>query len=602
MATNDYESGLNLLEELTTNAQQIQDQLLGEMLRENAGTEYLRRFLHGQTDKQLFKKNVPIVAYEDLKPYIDRIASGEASSDILLAAPITGFFRRQGISLPSLCGKPKLIPVISETDNFTAMFGNLFRSVMKNCGCGCVTVLVVFIVVMNIIDDIVFFFAVSDSLSSGHYSVTLPLFESFAKGMHMGDIDKAGKRMELMFTKPELETPSGLKASAASTRVYNASSFRAILPKLYTSPFETIVCRDTRQSIDRITDSGCRNAASLILKPNPELADLIENICSFNSWDGIIRKLWPKTKYIGAVCTGSMMQYTAELEFYCGGLPLVSGFYGCSEGALGINLDPLCKPSDVLYTFLPIEVYYEFIPIKDECVMESRNQVEFSGVSHKESIEASSNGEDTEPVELVNVKPGQCYELLVTSSSGLYRYRVGDVVMVTGFYNNTPQFRFVGRQNVALAVDWEKTSEADLLKAVTEAKTLLDPIGFILTEFTSYSDTSSTPGHYVILWELKPKEGNDCNEVDPKVMEECCSRIEDSLHFTYRLYRKENIIAALEIRVVKQGTFEALMDYFVSQGASLSQYKTPICLKSEEALEILDSRVIAKFFSPTTPI
>ncbi|KAE8660261.1 Indole-3-acetic acid-amido synthetase GH3.17 [Hibiscus syriacus] len=294
----------------------------------------------------------------------------------------------------------------------------------------------------------------------------------------------------------------------------------------------------TGQISDRITDSGCRNAATLILKPNPELADLMENICSCKSWDGIIRKLWPKTKYISAACTGSMMQYTAELEFYCGGLPLVSGSYGCSEGASGINLEPLCKPSDVSYTLLPNTVCYEFVPAKIDCVMESQNQDLFNCVSPGESTETKSGDEDTKPVDLVNVKLGQCYELLVTSSR----------------------------------------------------------------EYSSCGDTSSTPGHYVIFWELKEKEGNNVNKLDLKVMEECCSRMEDSLHYTYRLYRKENIIEALEIRVVKQGTFEALMDYFISRGASLSQYKTPVCIKSKEALEILDSRVIAKFFSPKTPM
>ncbi|KAK8559629.1 hypothetical protein V6N13_016370 [Hibiscus sabdariffa] len=584
MATNGYEAGLKLLEELTTDAQQIQDQLLGEILSQNAGTVYLNRFLHGQTDKQLFKKNVPIVAYEDLRPYIDRIANGEASLDILLAETVAG----SGTS----GGQPKLIPFTAENTNKTAMFNNLYRSVMiKN----------------------------------------------------FGDINQVGKRMELMFVKPEVETPSGLKASAVSTRAFKGSGFRAILPKLYTSPFEAIICLDAKQSmycqllcglIQRdevvmigslfasgvlrgfkflennwqelcsniktgqisgwITDSGCKNAASVILKPDPELADLIENICSYKSWEGIIRKLWPRTKYIGTICTGAMIQYTEELEFYCGGIPLVSGFYACSEGAVGVNLEPLSKPSDVSYTFLPNSVYYEFVPVKEECVTNSQNLVE--------SVETKSSDGDTEPVDLVNVKPGQCYELLVTSSTGLYRYRVGDILRVTGFHNNTPQFRFVGRENVALGVDMEKTSEVDLLKAMTEAKTLVDPLGFILTGFTSYGDTSSTPGHYVIFWELKAKEGNNGKELDPKVMEECCSRIEDSLHFTYRMYRRENIIAALEIRVVKQGTFEALMDYFISRGASLSQYKTPVCIKSKEALEILDSRVLGKFFSPKTPM
>ncbi|PPS04679.1 hypothetical protein GOBAR_AA15996 [Gossypium barbadense] len=549
MATNEYEGVLKKIEELTTNAGQIQDEVLGEILSRNAGTEYLRGFLHGQTEKQLFKKNVPIVTYEDLKPYIDRIANGE-TSDILLAEPITA----SGTS----GGQPKMTPVTAQVTKNCELFRRLYES---------------------------------------------PVIK------HFGDINQAGKRMELMFARPEIETPSGLKAASVSTSIYNESNFRTILPKLYTSPIETIFCPDPNQGLycqllfgliqrdevvtvgslfastvlrgvkflenhwqelcydiktgrlsDWITDLGCRNAASLVMKPNPEQADLIENICNCKSWEGIIRKLWPKARYIGCVCTGVMRQYTAELEFYCRGLPLVSAFYACSEAICGINLEPLCKPCDVSYTFLPNMAYFEFIPA------------------------------------------GQCYELVVTTCAGLYRYKVGDVLMVSGFYNNAPQFQFVERKNVILSVDQEKTSETDLSKAVTEAKALLDPLGFILTEYTSYVDTSSAPGHYVLFWEIKGKEGKHCKELDPKIMVECCSKMEELLHYTYKIYRKRNIIAAVEIRVVKQGSFEALMDYYVSKGTSLSQYKKPSCIKSEEALKILDSRVIGKYFSPKLPL
>ena len=50
--------------------------------------------------------------------------------------------------------------------------------------------------------------------------------------------------------------------------------------------------------------------------------------------------------------------------------------------------------------------------------------------------------------------------------------------MATGFHNNSPQFQFVERKNVILRIGSDKTSEADLFKAVTEAKALLDPLGF----------------------------------------------------------------------------------------------------------------------------
>ncbi|TYH32260.1 hypothetical protein ES288_A01G238600v1 [Gossypium darwinii] len=86
-------------------------------------SQYLKGFLHGQTDKQLFKKNVLIVTYEDVKPYIDRIVSGE-TSDILLTKPITGFFLSVGTS----GGQPKLMPVIAQVAKKWELFRGLYES------------------------------------------------------------------------------------------------------------------------------------------------------------------------------------------------------------------------------------------------------------------------------------------------------------------------------------------------------------------------------------------------------------------------------------------------------------------------------------------
>ncbi|TYJ38109.1 hypothetical protein E1A91_A05G421000v1 [Gossypium mustelinum] len=461
MATNGYECGLKLIKELTTNTEQIQDEVLREILSQNAGTEYLRGFLHGQTEKQLSKKNVPVVTYEDLKPYIDRIANRE-TSEILLAKPVTRFY----LSSETSGGQPKLILVTAKYQKKGALYGTLNQSPTMS-----------------------------------------PIETIFCPDPNQG------LYCQLLFgliQRDEVVKVGSLFASVV---------LRGI--KFLENHWQEL-CYDikTGRLSDWITDSRCRDAASLVMKPNPEQADLIENICNCKSWEGIVRKLWPKARYIYCVCTGIMRQYIAELEFYCRGLPLVSTSYACSEAICGINLEPLCKPCDVSYTFLP--------------------------------------DIDTELVDLVNVKVGQCYELIVTTCAGLYRYKVGDVLMVSGFYNNAPQFQFVERKNVILSVDQEKTSETDLFKAVTEAKALLDPLGFILTEYTSYVDTSSALGHYVLFWEIKGKEGKNCKELDPKIMVECCSRMEESLHYTYKIYRK-------------QGSFEVLMDYYVSKGTSLSQ-------------------------------
>lgn len=91
---NNNESGLKLLEDLTQNAKQIQEQVIGKILTQNLNTEYLKTFLNGHSpDLQSFKNSVPVVNYEDIKPYIERIANGEPSH-IISSQPITELLTR----------------------------------------------------------------------------------------------------------------------------------------------------------------------------------------------------------------------------------------------------------------------------------------------------------------------------------------------------------------------------------------------------------------------------------------------------------------------------------------------------------------------------
>lgn len=590
---NDNEAGLKLLEDLTNNACQIQQQVLEEILNTNLQTEYLKSFLNGDSGKENFKNKVPIVNYEDIKPCIERIANGETSS-IISAQPITELLTSSGTS----GGQPKIMPSTAEELERKTFF----------------------------------------------YNLLVPVMNKYVDGLDQG------KAMYLLFIKPEISTPSGLMARPVLTSYYKSKNFRNRAfnrYNVYTSPDETILCSDSKQSMycqllcglvqrdevlrvgaifasaflraikfleeylkelcsniragsvsDWITDPNCRNAVlSILSKPNSELADLIEDECSGKSWEGIIKKLWPRTKYIEVIVTGSMAQYIPTLEFYSGGLPLVSTMYGSSECYLGINFKPLSNPSDVSYTLLPNMAYFEFLPV-DNNDKEVVPDVQCNGVG----VTDRNGKEMVEAVDLVEVKLGHYYELIVTTFTGLYRYRVGDILMVTGFYNNAPQFRFVHRRNVVLSIDTDKTNEEDLLKAVTRAKVLLEPLGFLLTEYTSVADTASIPGHYVLFWELKMRGTNDLPELDPVIMEQCCSIVEESLDSVYRRCRKKDkSIGPLEVRVVTHGTFDALMDFCVSQGSSVNQYKTPRCIKSEEALKILDSRVVGRFSSNKTP-
>lgn len=82
-------------------------------------------------------------------------------------------------------------------------------------------------------------------------------------------------------------------------------------------------------------------------------------------------------------------------------------------------------------------------------------------------------------------------------NTGLYRYRVGDILRVAGFKNKAPQFNFICRKNVVLSIDSDKTDEVELQTAVRMDQTI-----FHTTDYTSCADASTIPGHCILYWEI----------------------------------------------------------------------------------------------------
>ncbi|KAL9371090.1 hypothetical protein Peur_036230 [Populus x canadensis] len=566
---------LQFLEEMTRNADSVQEDVLAKILTQNSEVEYLKRFnLDGAIDRETFKSKIPMIRYEDLQPEIQRIANGDRSS-ILSAHPISEFLTSSGTS----AGERKLMPTIKQ---------ELDRRQLL-------------------------------------YSLLMPVMNLYVPGL-----DK-GKGLYFLFVKSETRTPGGLLARPVLTSYYKSDHFktRPYDPyNVYTSPNEAILCADSFQSMytqmlcgllereqvlrvgavfasgllrairflqlhwlelsddiesgmlnKKITDPTVKDCMVNILKPNPKLAEFVRMECGKENWEGIITRIWPNTKYLDVIVTGAMAQYIPTLDYYSGGLPKACTMYASSECYFGLNLNPMCKPSEVCYTIMPNMAYFEFLP-----------------------HEPAEISQDSTPklVDLADVELGKEYELVITTYAGLYRYRVGDILRVTGFHNSAPQFHFVRRKNVLLSIDSDKTDEAELQKAVENASQLLREFNTSVVEYTSHADTKTIPGHYVIYWELLVKDS--ANSPGDEVLNQCCLAMEESLNSVYRQGRvADNSIGPLEIRVVKNGTFEELMDYAISRGASINQYKVPRCVNFTPIMELLDSRVVSKHFSPALP-
>ncbi|KAJ7518084.1 hypothetical protein O6H91_21G054500 [Diphasiastrum complanatum] len=572
-------------EKMTQNPAEMQAQVLADILRLNAGVEYLARCgfsSSSSSDSDVvasFKAHVPVVSYEAIEDDLQRIADGDRGP-ILTAQPVISLTLSSGTT----AGRPKMLPSTEKSRQIIHSSFQLSSIFRKR------------------------FFPTK----------AFPTVLSFVY---------AGK---------QFETKSGLKLGSGSTNFFRSEAFKKSRRFTYTSPDEIILGYDVRESMychlvcglirrdnvefisstfafgliealrmleeawqeicadirngvlsTRIKDAELRSSVQSFLNPaNPELAEIIEKECRAQSWAGILERLWPTAKFVFTVVTGAMLPYAPALRDYAGNLPIVGIDYVASEGFIGYNSDANASAEDISFIVGPNLAYFEFIPL----------QKNDQNVDLFESLTTANYIED-DPVGLAEVRLGGLYEIVLTTFSGLYRYRLGDIVKVTGFHNATPQIAVYGRKNSILSVNTDKTDEQELRQVVTKAAMVLKEVDMKLTHFTSSADRSSRPGHYALFWELQESKDN----VPSDVLQRCSSILDTSFNNPYMRGRAAETIGPLELCIVRKDTFGLMRDYALSRGAAADQYKTPSCITSPELLSILRKGVVQTCFSPKFP-
>ncbi|KAG0567623.1 hypothetical protein KC19_7G149200 [Ceratodon purpureus] len=551
----------------------IQHEVLREILELQGDVEYLRRQgLNGRTDIESFRKCVPVVSYADIEADILKLVNGEQPS-IFTVDPITHFHSSSGTT----GGKPKYIPSTARAEE-------------------------------------------------GFDTVTPPIVGALYRSLFPV---KQGKVLNIAFAGKQKITPSGLKVGAWTTNIYRNPRFldRDKGPDdEFCVPDEVILCDDITQGIychllcalsrapeivrvfsifaasivtaarvlqnkwremvedirtgtlnNFVTEPEMRAAVEKSLKPNPDLASMIERECSQEDWEGIFPRLFPNALYVSCILSGSMLQYAPTLQHLSGHLPTICPAYAASEsGLIGINFNMKCAVEDIAYMLWPEKNYYEFISLDDN------------------NGEQNGHGEGVKILEACDLEVGKEYEILITNCSGFYRYRLGDVIRVTSFHKTVPVFAFVRRISVVLSVHADKTDEKELQDVVSKAKALLksESSAMELSDYTSTTDVSSLPGRYIIFWEMA-----DSRKLDQDVLQKCADLLDASFNYIYQWGRSHGFIGPLELRIVREGTFDKIMNAAVRRGASPSQYKPPRCVNHPQGLEILKEGTIGSFHS-----
>ncbi|XP_058745529.1 jasmonoyl--L-amino acid synthetase JAR6-like isoform X1 [Vicia villosa] len=563
----DFEKVIEEFERITKDAENVQKETLRKILEENASTEYLQSLgLNGRTDPESFKACVPLVTYKDLELHIQRIVDGDVSP-ILTRKPIRVISLSSGTSQ----GNRKCIPwndelfkttvqiyqtsfafrnrdfPIQDGKDLSFIYGNNAPPKKGGVILGTAT--------SNVLGNPGYKNAMQ-ALKSPSCSPDDVIFSpDFQQSLYCHIL------CGLLFR----EEVQSISSTFAHSIIYAFRTFE--------KDWEELV-NDIKKGVlsSRITVPSIRIAMSKLLKPNPELANLIHKKCKgLRNWYGLIPELFPNVKYIQAIMTGAMEPYLKKLRHYAGEVPLLTSEYGSSEGWIGSNVNPKVAPEFATYVVLPQVAYFEFIPL----------------------IQLDGTRLELEPVGLTDVKIGEEYEIVLTNPAGLYRYRLGDVVKVMGFHNSTPEIKYMRRSGLLLTITTDKHSEIDLQLSVENASKFLAEEKIEVIDYTSYIDLSTEPGHYVIFWEIS-------GETSDEVLCECCNCLDKSfIDPAYIFYRNCKGIEALELRVVGKGTFQKILESQVERGVPVSQFKTPRCVGSTNTtmLQILLKNVVKRYVS-----
>lgn len=306
-------------------------------------------------------------------------------------------------------------------------------------------------------------------------------------------------------------------------------------------------------------DPELRTALSCGLRRNPRRAKALEKLVSET---GMLKPtdFWPNLALAAVWTGGSAGAYLQTMRRSFGDVPICDHGLSASEGRMTIPLED--SRSDGV---LDINShFFEFIP-EDE----------------QDSI-------DPTVLSAHELEAGRNYFILLTTVSGLYRYNIRDVVRCTGFQGTTPKLEFLHKGAHIANLTGEKITESQVVTAVRHGAHRFQ------TDFSyfSLSPMWGEPPNY----RLHVEEPELAAIPDPNAMIEFIDASLQSLNCEYEEKRKTGRLAPMEWRALTPGTWRRFVRHKQSRiGGSVEQYKHPCLVPDLNFSE----RLLTEFATPT---
>lgn len=479
---------------------------LRKILREQADTAFGREYHFDRIcDTDMYRKTVPLSDYERFRPYVERMRAGE--TDVLTSYPLAGFCMTSGST-----GQAKCIPLTREAlgrygDTLQAyrdevyaktggkrMFVNTFRTDV-DVPAGSVL----------LCSEICYrYLYETGSLSMEEYVGERPLFFQREPG------DRLYAKAWAAFLEADVTI-------LESIFLYDVLIFFHYLEDHWRE-----VIRDIRRrQIPKEHRLPSETAAYLLaLEADEERLCRVEHECG-KGFTGIAKRLWGRLRLVSGISMAAYRTEDRALQRYIGDVPVSYFCYCASECYIGAE----SAEGSLDYVLLPKNAFYEFLPVED----------------------GSGETEGKETLLIDQIEAGDAYEMVVTNFSGLYRYRMGDVVEVTGFFGKSPVLRFLFRRQQALNIAGEKVS----LQLIESAVRSLEKYQIRLQGYCFGISAEEVPGRYLAAVTLE--EGSACEGE-----EQIARRLDEWLQEhnpDYQDLRILGYIGALYVRIFSRETY-----------------------------------------------
>lgn len=526
-----------------------QQQLLEMLMQKNAATEYGKKYgFEKITTFEQYQDCVPLTSYEDYEPYIERMLNGEQG--LITYKKIKRYVQTSGSA-----GKPKLIPLCGKAIwnfqimGFCAPMGsslNYYKQRGEELPAQR-SFLLIEVVNKDLPNG-----NKSSCLSALPFNLLRPFSSFFSVTPKEIFYPEKPDETDMNYFKLRFALENeGVTALTAALVTYIESMFEYLEKN-----WQILVDDIEKGTIDSSVRCPEQLRKKLLRKcrPNPERAAWLRREFEKGFDTPIAPRIWPELAWTSAMRSGSLALFAEKLKKYCGDLPFNNTGYVASESLMAMPLE-MSATDGVL---LPKSCLFEFLPV--------------------------GAPEGTRPLLLDQLEVGKDYEVIITNLAGLYRYRMYDVVRVTGYYQKTPKVEFLYRSNLVLNITGEKTTQKMLDWAVDKA---CAEVGMQYDRFCfeGVLQDGQTP-YYNILFEAPEADAEVRAKIGP-VLDKYLR--ESNLYIDVR--RREDVLACPQVQFLIPGTFDAYTQSLREKGVNINQVKPVTILNTQERKDFFLARV-----------